>query len=64
MAAIMVLVSGWIGLAFAILGQIFTDATFAQFFMTWTQVGMAALFAFGLLLVLRRMFNLGTAQQA
>lgn len=64
MAAIMVLVSGWVGLAFAVLGQIFTNATFGQFFLTWVQVGLAALFAFGMLLVLRRAFGVGSTQQA
>ncbi len=63
MAAIMVLVSGWVGLAFAVLGQIFTEATFGQFFVTWMQVGFAALFALGLLLVLRRTFTAGSTQQ-
>lgn len=64
MAVVMVLVSGWVGLAFAVLGQILTEATFGQFFLTWMQTGLAAFFAFGMLLVLRRTLNSGTTQQA
>lgn len=64
MAAIMVLVSGWVGLAVAILGQIFTDATFGQFFLTWMQVGLTAFFAVGLLTALRRGPGFRPAQEA
>jgi hypothetical protein len=64
MAGVMVLVSGWIGLTFAILGQFITDATFWQFFATWMQAGIGTLLVFGAAIVLRRVSQISTSQHA
>lgn len=64
MAAIMVLVSGWIGLAYAIVGHIISDSTFGQFFMTWMQVGLIALAIFALIACVRRLGGHMSAQHA
>jgi hypothetical protein len=54
MAAIMVLISGWIGLAYAVVGHIMTDSSLMQFVATWAGAGFVALAAFGLIAALRR----------
>jgi hypothetical protein len=54
MAAIMVLISGWIGLAYAVVGHIMTDSAMMTFLGTWAMAGGVALAAFGLIAVLRR----------
>lgn len=43
MAALAVLFCGWVGLAFALAGQVFTDATAGQFLLTWSLCGLTAL---------------------
>ena len=64
MAVIMVLMSGWIGLAFAVLGQIFTDATMNDFFVSWTQAGLVTATAMVLVLAVRHATHIHPAQTA
>jgi hypothetical protein len=54
MAAIMLLMSGWIGLAYAVVGHIITGFTMGQFFATWSTVGIVVFLAFGLIAAVRR----------
>ncbi len=64
MASVMVLVSGWIGLTFAILGQFITHATFWQFCATWMQARIGTLLVFGVAIVLRPVNQISTSQHA
>jgi hypothetical protein len=64
MAAIIVLVSGWIGLAFAVIGQIATDATYTQFFTTLLQVGIITLLLNGAAIAIRQMTSHLSARHA
>lgn len=42
MAPLFVLLSGWLGLTFAIAGEVLTDATMAQFFGVWMVCGLTS----------------------
>ncbi len=54
MAASMVIISGWIGLAYAMVGYIVTGSSLGQFMLTWMVVGLIATAAFGLIAAIRR----------
>lgn len=64
MAAITVLISGWIGLAYAVALHILSDSTIGQFMLTWMQVGLIAVAVFAVIAGLRRMASHVTAQHA
>ncbi len=64
MAVIMVIISGWIGLTYAVVGHIVNQATLGQFFMTWSVAGLAALMVFAAVISLRRIASPQQTQTA
>ena len=64
MAAIMVIISGWIGLTYAVVGHIVSQATLGQFFLTWTTAGLTSLMFFAAVISLRRITAQGQTQTA
>ena len=64
MAAIMVIISGWIGLTYAVVGHIVNQASLGQFFLTWTTAGLASMMVFAAVITLRRITTPGRTQTA
>lgn len=64
MAAIMVIISGWIGLTYAVVGHIVSQASLGQFFLTWMTAGLASLLVFAAVISMRRIASQGQAVTA